>query len=845
VSVADDLVRLGVRMPARYAGGEYFVEPPQPPAEGDLRVSLVFPDAYEVGMSNAGLAILYSMLRLTPGVFVDRFFVPWTDMEEHIRCGRAAFVSRDLGLPLADFHVIGVSLPFELTYTGILTVLDLGGLELRAEDRGPDAPLVIAGGPGAAHPEPVARFFDAVLVGDGEVMLPAFLRTLSDRDFPAAGRDEILPELDLVPGIYVPSLHSPDTDPDTGLGIVPGVVARRRWVEDLDAGPDLRPFPVPSVEAVFDRVSLEIARGCPQGCRFCEAGIYYRPFRERGTAELLAEARDRMADTGMEEVGLASLSTADRTDLVDLVTRLQPIMADGHASLSVSSLRAYGVDEEVLQVMAEGRTSSLTLAPEAGSRLRGVINKSVRDQDLFDAVERMCREGWNRVKLYFMLGLPGESDDDVLEIARLAREVRAIGRRLRGGRFRLVVSCSLFVPRPHTPLQWSGMTEAGALRAKIGLIKERLPGDVDLKWHDPAASRLEAIIARGDRAVAELIEEAWRRGARFDGWAEVFDREAWAAAEAAVLPDAARYLEPLDPDTPLPWDHVDLGVTKAWLREEWRKAESGEMTPACDPRGEDPVCHGCGLPCLVGEDPRSQAPGCDVDPRSQPPGRDVGVASSDEQVVARIRYRRVPPATVLGHLDLQRSLVRGLRRGGYPMVYTKGYHPRLKTSMGPSLALGAWGLDEWIEVTFAGIPEGGWDAVVSRLRTVMIDGIEILGIAPRDGPKPKAPRAFEWLLRLARPLDPAAVAEAPARWNRDGFEVERKGRKKDVSQAILDISIPSRDSIPAIVPDAAGYLGLRLSAEAAPRGEEIAAAFGYTSDETLSVIRVKGLLIQQ
>lgn len=851
MSHADDLVRLGVRMPARYAGGEYFVEPPPTPEVGDLKVALVFPDAYEVGMSNAGLAILYSLLRRTPGVFVDRFFVPWMDMEAHIRAGRAEFLSRDHGLPLGSFDVIGVSLPFELTYTGILTVLDLGGIPFRAADRDGARPLVIAGGPGAAHPEPVAPFFDAILVGDGEVLLPDLLEALKGMGFPDVDRAALLSGLDARSGVYVPALHPTEVDPATGMEIVPGRAATRSWMEDLDAGPDLRPFPVPSVEAVFDRVSAEIARGCPQGCRFCEAGIYYRPFRERSTQALLDEVRARVTDTGMEEVGLASLSTADRSDLVDLVTRLRPILAETHASLSVSSLRAYGVEEEVLEVMAEGRTSSLTLAPESGSRLRGAINKDVRDQDLFDAVDRMCRAGWNRVKLYFMLGLPGETDEDVLEIARLAREVRAIGRRLRQGRFRLVVSCSLFVPRPDTPLQWSAMTDSDALRAKITLIKERLPGDVGLKWHDPATSRLEAIIARGDRAVAALIEEAWRKGARFDGWSEVFDRRVWAEAEAEVLPDVARYLGAMDPEGALPWDHIDLGVTKAWLKKEWRRAQAGEMTPACDPHGESPGCTACGLPCMS-----MPAPSAPVGGPSRPEsgrssadlsGRDAPPTVEEESgpvppptALARIHFRRLPPSTVLGHLDLQRSLVRGLRRAGYPMIYTKGYHPRLKSSMGPSLALGAWGLDEWIEATFVEAPEEGWDAMVGALQAVMIDGIEILRVVPREGPKPKVPRAFEWLLRLARPVDPAALAEALVGW-RSAFEVERKGRNKDVSKAILDASVPTADQIPEVVPAAPGFLRLHLSAEAAPRGEELAVALGFSRDEVLSTIRIGAL----
>jgi len=841
-------------MPARYAGGEYFVEPPRAPEAGDLKVALVFPDAYEVGMSNAGLAILYSLLRRMPGVFVDRFFVPWMDMEAHIRAGRATFDSRDHALPLGDFDVVGVSLPFELTYTGILTVLDLGGIPFRTADRDPRGPLVIAGGPGAAHPEPVAPFFDAVLVGDGEVLLPGFLDALRAMGFPAADRAEVLPRLDALPGVYVPALHPVETDPKTGLEIVTEGTTERQWLEDLDQGPDLRPFPVPSVEAVFDRVSAEIARGCPQGCRFCEAGIYYRPFRERSTGKLLDEVRTRVTETGMEEVGLASLSTADRSDLVDLVTSLRPILADTHASLSVSSLRAYGVGEEVLKVMSEGRTSSLTLAPESGSRLRGAINKAVEDQDLFDAVERMCRAGWNRVKLYFMLGLPGETDEDVLEIARLAREVRAIGRRLRQGRFRLVVSCSLFVPRPDTPLQWAAMTDSDALKAKINLIKGRLPGDVGLKWHDPMTSRLEAIIARGDRAIADLIEAAWQRGARFDGWTEVFDRRAWAEAEEAALPDASRYLEAMDPDQALPWDHIDLGVNKAWLKKEWRRALAGEMTPACDPHGEESVCTGCGLPCMsmaamTGPGGGASAPkvvggvtGTDGDARELT----SGIAGEEPQpILARIHFMRLPPSNVLGHLDLQRSLVRGLRRAGYPMVYTKGYHPRLKSSMGPSLALGAWGLDEWIEATFVEAPKEGWDAMLEALQSVMIEGVQLLRIIPREGPKPKVPRAFEWLLRLSRPADAAAVAAAVEGWKTEGFEVERKGRPKDVAKAIFDVTIPTPDQIPDVVPDAPGFLRLHMSAEAAPRGEEIAAALGFSREEVLSVIRKGALLVQE
>ncbi|MBM4371035.1 MAG: DUF2344 domain-containing protein, partial [Deltaproteobacteria bacterium] len=367
------------------------------------------------------------------------------------------------------------------------------------------------------------------------------------------------------------------------------------------------------------------------------------------------------------------------------------------------------------------------------------------------------------------------------------------------------------------------------------LLKEEIPRDVELRTHDPAASRLEAIIARGDRDVAALLEEAWRRGARFDAWSERFDRGLWAAAEDATLRSPERYLGTLDPAAALPWDHVDLGVTKRWLQGEWARALEGVMSPACDPRGTPPRCTGCGVGCLPAGDLRGGGSPVTAE-RAEPPAGDPP-PPAEAVTPIRIRYRRVPPATVLGHLDLQRSLCRGLRRAGLPLEHTRGYHPRLKTSAGPSLPLGAWGLDEWLEVGFLGQPAEGWGALAPALQRVMIDGIEILDVAPRGpGPKPPAPTAFEWLVRLGRAPVAGELAAARIRWARDGLSCDRKGARRDLAAAVLDVEVALH--LPAGVPPAAGALRLRLRAEAAPRPEEIVMDLGFSREELLSVIRV-------
>jgi radical SAM family uncharacterized protein/radical SAM-linked protein len=818
----DSLIRSAVLNPSRYSGGEFFSRPPVPPKPGDLKIALAYPEVYEVGMSNHGLALLYSILRDTQGVFVDRLFAPWPDLEAAIRGGGMPLFSRDLGLAAADFDVLAFSLPSELDFTNVLTMLDLAGLPLRRPELGLTGPLVVAGGLCASHPEPMAPFIDCFLLGDGEVLLGPLVETLKRVGFAGNhSRQAALEALDNVAGAYVPALHQP-VEAAGGMLVHPGLRVQKQNVGVIGGAPGVSYFPIPSCETVFDRVSLELTRGCVQGCRFCEAGFFYRPLRDRDGAQLLEEAQTRLAQSGMEELGLAALSTADRPDLEPLVTGLLPIMEDTHSNLSLSSLRAYGVTDKVLEVMSSGRTTSLTLAPESGARLRPSINKSVTDGDLIGAVERMAAAGWDRVKLYFMLGLPGEEDQDAEAIAKLAASVHHVGSRFRGRRFVTAVSCAMFVPRPNTAFQWEAMASKADLYRRVGIIKGMLPRGVEFKWHDQRTSALETVLARGDRRVAGLLEEAWRAGARFDAWAELFKEEAWIGAFERSGVKAEDYIGALDVEGPLPWDHMDIGVSKRYLQRELEKARRLEPTGPCHLLDGSKVCHGCGVPCeqlpppptpLVARERRPKVPG------------------DDKFMKVRLFFAKEGPARLIGNLDLIRVLTRTLRRSGLPLAYTAGFHPRLKISMGPSLPLGHAGAREWCEVHLAApLPDS--KEMVRLLTPLLPEGLVPLELQAVEGQPSLKPRAANYRVLLTAPL-PEGTQEPEQRIRARGLKAERKGALVDLTAGLLSIAVAPSGEQPG--------LNLVLALEKAPRPEEVVEALGLSRGD-IALVRREGFV---
>jgi radical SAM family uncharacterized protein/radical SAM-linked protein len=570
-----------IEKPGRYLGNERGAVR-KDPARTRLRFALAFPEVYEIAQSHLGLQILYDVLNRRPEVAAERVYAPWPDLEALLRARGLPLVSLESGFALADFHVVGFSLQYELTYTNLLTMLELGGVPLRAAQRGPGDPLVVAGGPCAFNPEPLAPFLDGVLLGDGEEAVGDICDVVLAWD----GRDRqaLLRTLATVPGFYVPAFFSPRTHGDGTLAEVLALepscprVAKRVLV-DLDRfAPPPEPI-VPNVAVVHDRASVEVMRGCVKGCRFCQAGYVYRPLRERNPERVVADTDALLARTGYEEVSLLSLSTGDYSGVNPVLKELMDRLVPERVAVSLPSTRVDALSPRILEQIRRVRKTGFTLAPEAGTqRLRDVIQKEYREEELLRAARLFADLGWRTLKLYFMIGLPSETEADVLGIAELSARVAAAA----GGRLQVTASVSTFSPKPHTPFQWAAQLDLEETRARQALLRRELGRRrIAFKWHDARLSLLEGIVARGDRRLADVIETVQRRGARFDGWSEHCRLELWLAALAEHGLDPAFYLRRRPLDEALPWDHLDAGVSKRFLRQDLARAVEGLLTPDC------------------------------------------------------------------------------------------------------------------------------------------------------------------------------------------------------------------------------------------------------------------------
>ncbi len=610
-----------VAKPTRYTGSEHGVVRKDWDAV-DARFCLAFPDIYDIGMSHLGYRILYKLLNDHPRILAERCYTPWLDMQEKLKEHGLPLASLENVRPLSDFDVIGFSLQFELTYTNILLMLDLGGVPLRSSQRGEDDPLVIAGGPVATHAEPMAPFLDAILIGDGEEAATEIALSWVDGKKAGLSRAERLKRLSKLAGVYVPSLYETEIEPKTGFFVVappqdPSLPypIERRLVPDINDYPFPDDFPVGGPEAIFDRMSIEVARGCTEGCRFCQAGMIYRPVRERDPEQVVATVERALEKSGQDEVSLTALSTADVSCISPLIKRLVEKTAPERVSLSVASLRAYGLAEELLDDMRKVRTAGLTFAPEAGTqRMRDVINKNVTEQQLMETAERVFSRGFDRMKLYFILGLPTETDEDVLGIAEVGKNAMAVGKRI-GKRAKVTVSVSVHVPKPHTPFQWCKMDDLQEVKRKQYMLRDELRRykSIGLRLHDSTTSELEGVLARGDRRLGDVIERAYQHGAFFDSWDDQFKKDTWMEAFAHFGIDTAPFLMTLPLDARLPWDHIDVGLEDGFLAREYRKALQSRLSPPCgkakgmfihhtnvaeaNDDARKLVCYDCGIAC--------------------------------------------------------------------------------------------------------------------------------------------------------------------------------------------------------------------------------------------------------
>jgi radical SAM family uncharacterized protein len=601
-----------VQKPARYIGCEDGSIVPVH-ALGKVAWLLVYPDTYEIGLPNQGLQILYEVLNEREDAVAERAYAPWTDLESELRRHRLPLFSVDGHRPADEFDVIAFNLSAELVYTNVLSCLDLAGVPIRSRDRRPGQPLVGAGGHATFNPEPLADYIDFFVIGEGEEVVGEITDVVGHwkrsgrRD---GGREHVLHRLASVPGVYVPSMYDVTYDGPALVAVTPrhsDVPAQvvKRTVADLAEWPYPKRQLVPLTEVVHDRLSVEVFRGCTRGCRFCQAGMITRPVRERPAQQVRTMVREGLLRTGYDEVSLTSLSTADFSGIERVVAEtVEDTSLCGPTSVSLPSLRVDAFTVGIAAQIAKARRSGLTFAPEAGSwRLRQVINKLITEEDLYGAVESAYREGWTRMKLYFLTGLPTETDEDTVGVAELARQCVAIGK-LFTNRASVTVSIGGFVPKPHTPFQWFGQNTVAELRRKVGLVRDasaRARG-VQLKWHDPAASLAEGLASRGDRRIGPVIERVWRAGGTFQEWTEHFDLRRWEAAmEAEGLSLDWYVTRHRRHDEALPWDHISAGLHRDFLWQDWQDALAEHGVEDCrwTPCYDCGVCTGYGLEHVV------------------------------------------------------------------------------------------------------------------------------------------------------------------------------------------------------------------------------------------------------
>lgn len=581
---------LSISKPARYIGREWNISLKKK-EDVEISVALAFPDLYEIGMSHLGLKILYYILNSLPGVRAERAFAPWPDMGKMMKEKNIPLYSLENKIPLRNFDAVGISLQHELNYTNVLYLLDLAGIPLRSEERGEEFPLILGGGPCAFNPEPVSPFFDVFLLGEGEEAIVEIVEIL--RVMKGEKRSDVLSELAKIEGCYVPLLYSVSYHPDGKIkNISPSRVVRKRWVKNLDGAPYPQKIIVPYLSIVHDRIPLEIARGCTRGCRFCQAGMIYRPHRERSPEKVIELAEKLVKSTGYEEVSLLSLSSTDYSAIEYLVRDLSFRLKESKVNVSLPSLRMDAFSVEVAQSLQEVRRSGLTFAPEAGSeRLRRVINKGLTDEDIFQTVEKTFSSGWREVKLYFMIGLPGEREEDIRDIANLVKEI--LGRGKKKG---VHLGISAFIPKSHTPFQWTKQEEIKSLEEKMAILHSLLRPlgrRVRYNWSDFEVNLVEGALSRGDRRISSVIERVYRKGGVMDNWREFFSLRRWQEGfeEEGLDLDFYTHRE-RDREEIFPWEHLSPGVSKDFLWKEYQLSQEEKITPPCQ---EGKNCYNCGV----------------------------------------------------------------------------------------------------------------------------------------------------------------------------------------------------------------------------------------------------------
>jgi radical SAM family uncharacterized protein/radical SAM-linked protein len=731
-----------VQHPSHYLGGEIHARR-KDPKKVRLRLALAFPDLYPIGMSHVGIQILYHILNAREEIAAERVFAPGVDLEERLRNEGIPLASLESGTPLCEFDIVGFSLLYELNYTGILNMLSLSGIPFYGKERDRSHPFVIAGGPCTFNPEPVAEFFDAMVVGDGEDVVLDLARAWLEWREGGEDRKALLKRWSGLQGVYVPSFFDIGTD-SKGFQVVKPLfpdykTVRKSLVSDLKNVPYPDHPVVPFGTPVHDRISLEICRGCTRGCRFCQAGMIYRPVRERSCADLLSLAERSLASTGHDDISLLSLSTGDYSRIEALMEALMNRCAPDRIAVSLPSLRVGSLTASLMNQIKRVRKTGFTVAPEAGSqRLRQVINKNITEEDLEETVRNAFDLGWKLIKLYFMIGLPTETDDDLDAIINLARRLQRI--RSPGGRGNNVtVSVSTFIPKAHTPFQWCPQVSVDESRRKIDRLRDKLRGKgLRFKWQHPEMSLLEGLWARGDRRLCRLLVKAYQMGCRLDGWSDHFDFKAWQEAIEACGIDVDFYTTRIrDFSEPLPWDHIDSGVSREFLEQEWENAIQGRETPDC--RGGE--CGQCGVCDFERVKPITFEEEAGV-PREALRVREEGPFKK-----FRVHYEKRGLAAYFGHLEMVRIFIRAFRRARIPMRFSQGFHPQPKISFEVALPVGTESFEEQFTIQ---VPlHVSRETFVKSVNAQLPEGLNVTGCHMGDVPtKVRGKRLFHFTVTL-------------------------------------------------------------------------------------------------
>lgn len=753
-----------VSKPVRYLGQEIH-STRKDPAEIKLKFCFAFPDAYEVGMSHLGIQILYHILNGKKGIACERAFAPWVDMEKVLREKGIPLSSLESSTPLREFDLLGFSLQYELCFTNVLNMLDLSHIPFYSKDRDERFPLIIAGGPCVFNPGPIADFFDALVIGDGEEVVLEICELAVQWKEARGRKEDLLKSLSHLGGVYVPSLHRE------------GQTIRKRVVLDLNQAPfPLCPI-VPYMKVVHDRLNMEIARGCKRGCRFCEAGFIHRPYRERSPKRIQDTLHASLKQTGYEEISLLSLSAGDYSSIGPLLSSLMDEFESERIAVSFPSLRIESVMGYLGEEVKRVRKTGFTIAPEAGTdRLRRVINKELDEGILFQGLTDLFSKGWKNIKLYFMTGLPTESEEDLRGIIDLARKISSLGENQKVHP-NITVSISNFVPKPHTPFQWESQVTLEEMKVKLRFLRDGLKQNrLHFKWQDPTLSLLEGIFSTGDRHLSQVLVEAHRIGCRFDGWSDQFNPSLWKEAFEKAGLEMRFHTRKKDFNEILPWSFIETGVEPNFLWEEYQKGLKEEISPPCAGKN----CHRCGV-----------CNGNTITVRESHPkemGRPTktireGIQKKGVRCKIRLRFRKVGAIRFLSHLELAHLFYRTSKRADLPLSYSEGFHPMPRIIFATALAVGLESLAEIVDLELERrLPPGD---VMERLNQILPQGIEIIEaveVARDSSPSSLQHQSVYWI-----PLDHFISKEEAIIKVNDAFEKkeliiqqERKGKKRKV-----------------------------------------------------------------